>query len=290
MQEVDKEPRLDKWIQTLKVVHYVANRQNDDGGYTFAQWSDSSAEDTYYALQILKMLGVEPVHKNRTIDFLKRMQYDDGSYDSIKIAYYATKSLIELGSRPEKDVTKFVRSLMRSDGGFGSLDVDIEASSEIETTYFAVELLKLLGNPPQSDPAIRFILGLRNPDGSFGERGYSRFASTYHALAALQHLGFNVSTLDDTFRWVRGCENPTGGFARSPDAHDPYLVIDDIYYGLRALDILGEASRYPLQNLQLIGKFQNGNGGFRRSIFLGISTFEATYYALSSLKIILSRI
>jgi len=229
-------------------------------------------------------LGTEPIHRNRTIDFLKRMQHDDGSYDSIKIAYYATKSLNELGSNPEKDVTKFVRSLLRPSGGFGSLDVNIEASSEIETTYIALELLTLLNSPLQSDPTIRFILGLKNPDGSFGGRGYSRLASTYYALATLQRLGFNVSSLGDTLGWVRGCENPTGGFARSPNTHDPYLVIDDVYYGVRALEALGEVSRYSLQNLQLIGRFQNGNGGFRRSIFLGISTFEATYYALSSLQ------
>lgn len=163
--------------------------------------------------------------------------------------------------------------------------MDVETSSEIETTYIALKLLKLL-ETPLKPTATKFILSLKNPDGSFGRRGYSRLASTYHALACLKLLGYN-GNFEDTLRWILGCENPNGGFARSPDAHDPYLLIEDIYYGVKSLEILGEPARYPIQHSLLIGKFQNRNGGFRRSIFIGISTFESTYWALSSLKTLL---
>jgi hypothetical protein len=114
-------------------------------------------------------------------------------------------------------------------------------------------------------------------------------ASVYYALASLKLLGYNVNSLEDTLGWIRACENPAGGFARNPKDFDPYLVLEDTYYGLKALRILGETCLYPSLNLELIGKFQNGNGGFRRSIFLGISTFEDTYYALSSLKTLVAQ-
>ncbi|MEM3071941.1 MAG: prenyltransferase/squalene oxidase repeat-containing protein [Candidatus Bathyarchaeia archaeon] len=282
----ERESKFGEWIRVDKVVRYVFIRQNADGGYSFAQGGDSSVEDTYYGVRILGMLGVKPLNKDRTVAFLKRMQHGDGSYDSVKVAYYAVKTLKELGSKPERAVKKFVYSMRRRDGGYGSREVDVETSSELETTYIALKLLKLL-EAPLKPTATKFILSLKNPDGSFGHRGYSRLASTYHALACLKLLEFD-GKFEDTLRWILGCENPKGGFARSPEVHDPYFVVDDLYYAVKALEILGEPARYPVQHLRLIGKFQNRNGGFRRSIFIGISTFESTYYALSSLKTLLT--
>jgi hypothetical protein len=281
---VPKTNELHSWIQTSSVADYVLKRQNADGGYTFAQWSESSAQDTYFALKILKMLGVNPVHKERTISFLRRMQHTNGSFDSINVAYYVTKSLRELGSEPQRDVRPFVRSLRKNDGGFGSLDANIEASSELEATYLSLELLRLLDESVQSTQTINSILKLKNPDGSFGRSGYSTLASINYALASLRLLGFNLNSLEDTAHWLHACEIPTGGFAARPNRGDPYLVIDELYHAVKALRSLGKACQYPYEHLRLIGRFQNRNGGFRRSVFLGISTFEQTYYALASLE------
>jgi hypothetical protein len=277
---------FEKWIRTESIAHYVADRQNEDGGYTFAQWAESSAQDTYYAIQILKMLGVQLVHIDRTIAFLKKLQHPDGGFDSIKAAYYVTNSLNELGAKLEGDFKETILLAKSSLEGLGSFDVNIEASSEIETTYFALETLRMLGKPAESSSIPTLILKLRNHDGSFGRGGYSSVASVYYALASLKLLRYDVNSLDSTLRWIRGCENPAGGFARSPKDFDPYLILEELYFGLKSLQVLGEASLYRSQNLNLMGKFQNRNGGFRRSIFLGISTFEDTFYALSSLDIL----
>jgi len=40
-----------------RIVAYVVSRQNDDGGYAFAQGLESNAQDTYYGLAILSLLG-----------------------------------------------------------------------------------------------------------------------------------------------------------------------------------------------------------------------------------------
>jgi hypothetical protein len=282
--------RLDfgRWILTEPIADYVVERQNADGGYTFAQWSESSAQDTYYALQILKMLGVQPAHTDRTIAFLRKLQHPDGGFDSIKVAYYVTTSLIELGATPERGFEKSILLAHSSLERLGSFEVNIEASSEIETTYLSLENLRLLGKPVETEPLAGLILRLRNPDGSFGRGGYSSMASVYYALASLKLLRYDVNSLDSTPRWIRGCENPAGGFARSPKDFDPYLILEELYFGLKALEVLGEASLYRSQNLSLIGKFQNRKGGFRRSTFLGISTFEDTFYALSSLETLVS--
>ena len=289
--EVVREKRrvtdFDKWIRASSVVDYVTKRQNDDGGYTFAQWSESSAQDTYYALEILKMLGVQPSRSQSTIDFLKGLQHSDGGFDSVKVAYYVTRSLKELGTTPERGVEEYVLLAQNSASKLGSFEVNIEAASDVETLYLSLETLKLLGKPIESEAMPQRILNLRNHDGSFGKSGYSRLASVYYALASLKLLGHNLNSLESTLKWIRACENPTGGIVRSPKHFDAYLILEDTYYGLKALELLSETCRHNSQNLRLIGKFQNGNGGFRRSIFLGISTFEDTFYALSSLETLL---
>jgi len=277
---------FDKWIRTSSIVGYVSQRQNADGGYTFAQWSESSAQDTYYAIEILKMLEVQPQRRETTINFLQKLQQADGSFDSIKVAYYVTRSLKEFGTRPDGRVEDYILLTKASvQKSFGKVEVNIEASSDLETLYLSLETLKHLGKPTESGSP-ELILNLRNQDGSFGKSGYSRIASVYHALASLKLLGYNVKSLERTLTWVRACENPSGGFARKPKNFDPYLILEDMYYGLNSLKVLGETCLYPSLNEELIGKFQNGNGGFRRSIFLGISTFEDTFYALSSLDIL----
>lgn len=285
-QSTHKHVDFSRYIRTDPIVDYVTERQNEDGGYTFAQWAESSAQDTYYALQILKMLGVEPALKERTIAFLKKLQHPDGGFDSIKVAYCVTTSLIELGATPERGFEKSIFLAQSSLGRLGSFDVNIEASSEVETTYLSLETLRLLRKPVETEPLTGLILRLGNLDGSFGRGGYSRMASVYYALASLKLLGYDMSSLDGTLKWIRACENSAGGFAGSPNNFDPYLILEEIYYGLRALEALNAASQFPSQNLSLIRKFQNRNGGFRRSIFLGISTFEDTFYALSSLDIL----
>jgi hypothetical protein len=269
------------WIQPESVIDYVTERQNKDGGYTFAQRSESSAQDTYYAVKILKILGVNPAHPNLTVAFLKGLQNADGSFDSIKVAYCVIESLRELGAPLENGIEQVILSAQSAIRELRKVEVNIEASSELETTYLSLKTLRALGNSPEFDLSRELVLRLKNGNGSFGDgRGYSRMASIYYALASLKLLDYEMDEPDSTLKWIRNRENPSGGFATRQT--DPYLTLDEIYYGLKALEVLGEISRFPSENLKLITRFQNKNGGFRRSIYLGISDFDTTYYALST--------
>jgi hypothetical protein len=269
------------------IVKYIFERQNPDGGYTFCRWTESNAQDTFYALSILEILGVEPVNLDKTITFLKSLQYDDGKFDSIKIAYYVVKSLAKLGEKPLKPIEgleDYLPDLIRS---LGSPYVDIEALSEVESIYVLVDLCKTLNIGVDSDRIIGAILSIKSNDGSFGSPKRSKIASTFYALATLKTLGYEVSSnLMDTLSWIRKCERSVGGFSQSSEAAPIYL--EDTYFGIRSLEILNEGVRYPQETLKFIAHFQNPNGGFRRSIFLGISDFESTYQALYSIKVLLS--
>jgi hypothetical protein len=262
-------------------------RQNEDGGYSFARGAESSAADTYYAIQVLKMLGAEPGNAAKTINFMKSLQREDGSFDSINVAYYVAETLDELGAELQRPLEGFIFSLQTARGGFGVLEADIESPSEFEGTYLSLALLRPVDLSFAKTKDV--ILTRQNPDGSFGRSGYSRLGATYHALASLSLLGFDVRTLRGTEEWVRSCEIPSGGFRTSPESFDPYFIMDDIYFGVKCLDVLGKNYRFPSQTLDLITRFQNENGGFRRSIFLGISTFESTWHAISACSTILAR-
>jgi len=281
---------LAKWIRIDKALNYIQLRQNEDGGYSFARGAESSAADTYYGIQVLKMLGAKPRHAGKTVNFMKSLQHEDGGFDSINVAYYVVKTLDELGAKPQKPFKHFILSLQSAYGGFGVLEADLESPSELEVTYLSLELLRLLERNLSFAKTKHLILTRMNDDGSFGKYGYSKLGATYHALASLSLLAFDVRTLSGTEQWVRSCEIPGGGFRTSPaEWFDPYFIMDDIYFGVKCLDILREDYRFPSQTLDLISRFQNENGGFRRSIFLGISTFESTYHAISACSTILAR-
>jgi hypothetical protein len=280
---------LERRIRIDKVFRYIQKRQNEDGGYSFARGAESSAADTYYGIRALKLLGAEPKNVARTIDFLTRLQHEDGSFDSINVAYYVVRALDELRAKPHRPFKDFVLSLQATHGGFGVLEADMESPSELEATYHSLVLLRFVEHDLSLARTKDIILASKNLDGSFGRFGYSKLGATYHALASLNLLGFDVRTLLDTEKWVRSCEVPSGGFRTNPESRDSYFIIDDIYFGVNCLDVLERKCRFPSQTLDLITGFQNENGGFRRSIFLGISTFESTYHAIYACSKILAR-
>jgi hypothetical protein len=234
------------------------------------------------------MLGAKPTNSEKTIDFMRRLQHEDGSFDSVYVAHFVVTVLHELGAKPQMSFERFLLSLRRPHGGFGGLEADIESPSELEQTLLSLKLLRLVGHRLSFEKTKGLVLSLQNGDGSFGRSGYSRLGATFHGLASLDLLGFDVRTLRRTVDWVKSCEIPSGGFRATPDSYDPYIVIDDLYYGVMCLDIVGEECRYSSQTLDVIARFQNPNGGFRRSVFLGISTFESTYHALAAASAILA--
>jgi len=269
------------FIDIDAILGYILERQNDDGGYTFCRGTDSSAEDTFYAIETLRILGVKPRNIDKTISFLKNLQHSDGGFDSIKIAYYVVKSLSILGSNLPRSTYRLIDEVKDIISSLGELsEVYVEITSELEYLHLAVELSSMLGIGVDRDNLIDGVLKFKNSDGSFGSVKLSRIASTSYALDILRIAGYRIDTLADTLLWVRRCESPYGGFGYEPGAKP--INLEDTYFGLKILEALGEKPRYPIETLRFIAKLQNINGGFRRSIFLGISDLESTYRAVYS--------
>ena len=275
MMTLIKTRRLNDLLRS-KVVNYVVNRQNKDGGYTFCQGAESNAQDTYYGLSILNLLKTNFPNAQETIKFINEIRLD-----IIYSTYYVTKASLLLGEDFEAKLKKSLASILNSKNYFGYSNSFSDASSEFTTTFMALELAYLLKINVDTKDVTKWLLGFKNTDGGFGIEGQSNINSTYYAVASLNLLMKNLRDLDETVTFVRACEKPYGGFTVIPMNYSPYM--EHTYYGVMTLDLLGEKSRYPSQTIDWILKCQNKNGGFARSD-LGISTFEDTYYAITMLQ------
>jgi len=259
-----------------RIVAYVVNRQNDDGGYAFAQGLDSNAQDIYYGLAVLSSLGSPFPHMDRTIEWLR--DFDLGNIYSY---YYIGKALTLCNKPLGCQFRDYVESAVSSRRYFGNVDVYVEVSSEFESTLMFLELASILKISPDGEEARRWLLRYRNKDGGFGAYGHSNINSTYYAVASLGLLKVDGSDLNDTVGFVRECEKPHGGVTVVPRSAPPYM--EHTYYGVMTLDLLEESCRFPSQTMDFVLKCQRDNGGFARSD-LGISTFENTFQAVNVLR------
>ncbi len=264
---------LPNWAQ--HVLQYVEVRQNPDGGYIFAQGADSGAQDTYYALAIFSLLRTEPPNLEATIEWLRKFPADN-----VYAYFYIAKGLTLYNRQVDEKIIQRVLELKKPHGGYSEIDVNIEAYSEFEATYRATEVLRELRVPVNPEPTVHWLLNSMNADGGFGRGGCSSLISTFHALSSLYNLGYPIQELKTTLRFVRSCEKKRGGFTVVPEVSLPFL--QEVYAGATILKIMDAPFTYPEATRELVLGLQNSNGGFRRSIELGLSTFEDTYYALST--------
>ena len=264
------------WVKRIE--DYVVKRQNDDGGYAFAQGLDSNAQDTYYGLGILQLLNIPFPRVKKTIKWLYAF-VPDSHYSH----YYVAKALKICGEEPHRNLKDFLLSLQSLRGEFGTADVYVEVASEFQFISMITELASIVGVEINREKTISWLLSYQNRNGGFGAHEHSNLNSTYHAVASLFNLGYPVKSLKKSLEYVRSCEKPSGGFTVVPRSSNPYM--EHTYYGVSTVELLGEHARYPEKTAELVLKCQNSNGGFARSD-LGISTFEDTFYALSILLMI----
>ena len=263
-------------LLTSRIVDYVVNRQNDDGGYTFCQGAESNAQDTYYALAILHSLNKFFPNVEKTASFIEETRSE-----TIYPIYYVAKAKMLLEKGIDENLKRQLSSILNSKRFFGSTDFTNEASSEFTATYMALELANMLNLNVDQKEVAGWLISFRNGDGGFGARGHSNINSTYYAIASLSLLKTNMKDTYETLKFVRSCEKPHGGFTVIPINFTPYM--EHTYCGVMTLDLFGEKSMYPQQTADWILSCQNRNGGFARSD-LGISSMAYTYYAITILQ------
>ena len=265
-------------LLTNKVIDYVTNRQNEDGGYTFCQGAESNRQDTYYGLAILSLLGADFPNIEKTLRFLKEPEWD---LDNIYSNYYTTNALLLCGEEPNVNLNNHISLVANLKKDSSLADVLPEVSSEFTTIFMTLELAGLLGIQLPKNSLIEWLLRFKNRDGGLSSEEHSNINSTYYAVASLALLNVDIKDLRETVKFVRECEKAYGGFTLIPVNVEPY--VEHTYYGVMTLHLLGENCRYPSQTVDFLLKCQNKNGGFARSD-PGISTFENTFQSISVLR------
>jgi len=162
---------------------------------------------------IFDLLNIQAPDKEETIGWLQRFR-DENVFSY----YYVARGLTIGGGKVADSLVDRVLGLQRPHGGFGEIDVGVEAFSEFEATYMATEILSELTVDFNPDATVELLLKHISPNGGFGAKGHSNIISTFHALASLRNLGYPVEELGTTIEYTRSCEKNRGGFTAVPES------------------------------------------------------------------------
>jgi hypothetical protein len=259
-----------------QVTRYIERCHLEDGGYFFARIPPSSGTDTYFAVKSLAILGVKPQHPESILSFFLS-QVSEGTLASIIGIFNAIEVIDEL-SHVSNDLKSYayqqIIPLQNKAGGFGALEnIDVEVASELQETYRAVRILKIIGADFDERRITAFILSELNADGGYGREGRSTLASTFYATEIYRLLGYATKKLA-----------ATRGYLRKREETWQVQFIEDLYWLTMGLSNLGEKFNSPERAIRFVMECQRPNGGFSRATVMGIPTLEYTFYALSILK------
>lgn len=266
-----------------QIIDYVLSRRCEGGGFCFYRLEEPNGSDSCHALSILDLLDV-PFQDERTADYLRTMQHDDGSYDSVFSAFYSIKGLQLLKQKPRHHPERYIRKHLEH----VALDVrklPPEIHSIFKRLHYAVELylsLEMERNEGIEKDIANFILCFHNEDRGFGNPS-SNLTDTAKALVMLDMLGHPLTDLE-TGRFVRRCETPLSGFTDMPLRALSYL--EYIHAGVMASCVISLRPRYFDRCAGFILNCRSRNGGFSRAPHAGIATMEDTYFAVHALHLL----
>jgi len=293
-------------------VKYVTGTQGKDGGYLFYQYMDafeSAIDDTFYALSVLNLLEVEPPNRELTLKFLRSKIASTSLY----ISYYSLNALEILGTTLNipKETSDFVYSLKEDQGILGKLEKHkavgksdnrrneeipqhhesdeifrIELTPELELASMVLDCHRKVGFKIAKRERQKWseaVLNYLRPDGGFGS-DFTDIHSTCYALKILKMLEYPVEGLKSATEWILGLEDDGGGFNITHESR--FRTAEYTYEAIEALRLLGSRPKRPVTHIDFLLECQNANGGFRRSLFVGISTLKDTFQAVAALKLL----
>jgi hypothetical protein len=190
-----EERQTDALLLTNKVINYVINRQNGDGGYAFCQGLESNRQDTYYGLSILSLLNADFPNVDKTLTFLKEPKLD---LHNIYSHYYTTKALLLCGEKPNVHLKNHISLVANLKKRSNLADVLPEVSSEFTTTLMTLELARLFEFYLPKNRIVEWLFRFKNKDGGFSSEEHSNINSTYYAVASLALLNMEIKDLHET--------------------------------------------------------------------------------------------
>lgn len=211
------------------------------------------AKDAYYLLTTYKLLNQSfPDEKQAKIWVEKRFgeDYSTKPTESLDLGelYYLTKltNILDLELDNKGTLIPKLQSIQNNNGGFGF------ENSDTYTTFLVVGILRELGAyPKDKEGCASWIKEGQIDDGGFIIRRGEYFAnssdlySTYMSVVSLKDLDAKPEDVEGLLRWLKDCQDETGGFRLAPKYSDleasPNSLEEKLEYtgwGLKVLDIL----------------------------------------------------
>lgn len=276
---------LESYVNIKAVLEYLGKRRHEDGGYCFISLlNETNINDTYYAVKTYTLLGTRIPEKEKTIEFLHASLKPQQAVVAISMAIegLAILGAIDLAEEGLQLIFRKYNPLKGQFAiGLGGSE-EFGTATPLEATYWVLRAFNAIDYEPSSEEKkkIQEFIEIFRKGSGYGVK-QATTTMTYQAIFALNILGYEIPTI----RHFHKCE-VRGGFTEVPYSLPPYL--EPTFYAVRGLRLLGEKSRYIDAHIQLIRALQNPNGGFRRSLEMGISNFQNTYRALRTLSDLLN--
>lgn len=274
-------------INKQKIIDYIEERHQSDGGYFFAQVEPSSGLDTYLAVKTLRLLGTKTKNTKSIANFWKRETLE-GNLDDLFAVFLAVETYKEIGL-PVTAFKKYQSALVGQKGRAFSRAQSMHTSKNQKLTLtYAMDFIGARGKDLQDlyylatlshdlkfdidkKKIADFVYSLQNKDGGFGHKKESYLMATYHALHIFDALSLPVKNKDEILIFL------THWFDKSD-------YLEDLFYSTESLSLLGEPLPDVEEAFQFADSCQRNNGGFSRARVMGIPTIEHTYMAVSVIK------
>jgi len=264
-----------------EIIRYLEDCHIEDGGYYFAKIAPSSGLDTCFAVKTLQMLGVKPAKIDPIVQFW-RDQDAEGNLSDVTGLYFSVETIKALGL-PLDNFTKYKKFLesyeRKTEDKSDNIPIDIEIApiyadlvdNEAQTIFYLVTLLKDL-NCRIDNTSIKTQLNFfQNNDGGFGVMKGSQLATTFYCLSITDLIGYKLENKDQTECYL---------FSELGRVN----YLEEYYWAVESLVLLEKIIPNKDKIITFLNACKRDNGGFSRSQFMGISTIEYTFQAVSLLK------
>jgi prenyltransferase beta subunit len=240
-----------------KLTETVLGFQNRNGGFGDWYHDRSKVGSTRMALEILTMLGAEPLNKTGAVSFVSSHQVSGLEY-----------------------------------GNFGFRSSVKERDADVASTYDAVKALKLLSAPiPNLAGAIAYLKDHQNFDGGFGYQTnresdvfwHSTIIHTHRGILALELLSEKPTFSSEVVNYIKGSQSTTGGFKNDPDSS---ATVSYTYNAVVTLQKYGESVPNTDKIIDFIKSNQLSNGGFVEYALDNKEGLHTTYYAVKTMALL----
>lgn len=269
-------------MKKAELEEFVLSHQTENGGFVFCNPLPASTPETFYAIYILKNLGLDIPKENRVINYIEERIRNARSSISI---YYLLKSneILEFNLKNrdtlKEHLIKKLNGVMKRKVSKVSYEMGVtstysfELPSLLEEIFSISESLRIL-NFSIEDDIYSSVERLIN-----GQQSSENLKNAYYIISVMK----DRNDMNEVLHSIKKYEAPKGGYSKTLGSFPPYL--EDTFYALSSFDIAGQKIKNE-KTSSFILKLQNKDGGFRRSLYGGISTLEDSYYAIASLRII----